>query len=219
MALTVQTAATFRLLTTVRAVRTELELAVDVARDGLLLRLIRDASAAIETYCGRTLAKQTYLETLAGQGSTLLMLKVTPIISVASVLNLGTAITDWSIQDPKAGFLYREKGWRWTAQYGGFFGDQPLAGSETLDFAVTYEAGYTLPPIAAATLPGDIERAAIQTVKAWYLSRKEPAVAGALVGKSVDDLSLQYAAPTETLGAEHLPPAVRGLLGPHRRAI
>ena len=62
-------------------------------------------------------------------------------------------------------------------------------------------------------LPHDLERACVQTIKAWWYQRThDPAVAG----KQVGDLSLQYSV---TAMAETLPPQVKRLLAPYRRVV
>lgn len=63
--------------------------------------------------------------------------------------------------------------------------------------------------IAVRTLPGDIEKATLETVKAWYVGRqRDPNV----VSKSVGDLSITYAQP-QNLPSTLPFPAV-ALLGP-----
>ena len=62
-------------------------------------------------------------------------------------------------------------------------------------------------------LPRAIERACVETVKAWWYQRQhDPAVSS----KTVGDLSLTYSV---TAGAESLPTPVKRILAPYRRVV
>ena len=152
MGLDVTTAARSRRLTSVRRVQDTLGLAATVDAD-LFGGLIDAASAAIESYTHRSFARETYSETLPGFGDIRLMLARTPIVAVSSVLCDSAVVTDYSIDDAKAGFLYRRCGWWWTAQRyagltgGGSYLDQgwPMVRQEEPRYTVAYTAGYLLP--------------------------------------------------------------------------
>jgi hypothetical protein len=66
--------------------------------------------------------------------------------------------------------------------------------------------------MAVRTLPYDIERAVIETVKAWYFARTPQA---SVASKTVGDLSIHYRAPADS--SEGLPSSAIGLLAPYRR--
>jgi hypothetical protein len=155
--LTVLEAAGATDLTTLAKVKTDLGLTVST-HDALLGDLIKQVSDAMRYEARFTFEKQKYEELLPGHGSTTLMLKARPILSVASVTYKGEALTDFSIEDSWLGFLYRELGWTWTAQGFSRLGTlTPIPDSEKPDFKVTYYAGYSL--------PGD-DKSGISTIQA-----------------------------------------------------
>lgn len=154
MPITVSTLARTRALTTAARVRASAP-AIDSSYDTLLGLLIDRATAAIERYCGRTLgfARQVYSDTVAGYGGRDLQLSVGPLISVSSVLQDGTAVTDYSISDRDHGRIYRTDGWQWTPAYArGLSGrqrwpgwQQPIPGTEEPLVVVAHTSGYLLP--------------------------------------------------------------------------
>jgi hypothetical protein len=83
-----------------------------------------------------------------------------------------------------------------------------LPGYRDLRYSVTYRAGYALPEEAAPTLPGAVEQACLETVKAWYLSRDaDPALASVQVGQFRVGYQSQGSTPPGSL-----PSAALGLL-------
>jgi hypothetical protein len=152
MALSVTAVAPTRRLTTAAAVQAELfnGTATDTS---LIETLIDEVTAAIESYCCRTFARQSYTETLPGHGSLNLRLKHAPLIAVSSVTRTSSTITDYEIQDRNKAWLYRQAGWDWTAQVmGGLTAWQsfpgrgaPMVGQNEPQFSVAYTAGYILP--------------------------------------------------------------------------
>jgi hypothetical protein len=122
--------------------------------DSLYDAMILRASAAIDGYCHRTFARQTYTEILPGRGSIILRLAEAPIATVTSVVWDSSSVTDYSIDNAKAGTLYRQYGWPWTVQMDPALGQwgvgypysgNPVPGSEERVFTVVYTAGYLLP--------------------------------------------------------------------------
>jgi hypothetical protein len=115
--------------------------------------LIKAASAAIVSYCHRTFAREAVTELLPGFGGIQLQLKRTPIITVSAVLRDSAALTDYTISDREAGWLYRQGGWEWPVQaYQGLSGGgawmdigTPLPNQEEPRYSVSYVAGYLLP--------------------------------------------------------------------------
>ncbi len=186
MSVTVLTPADSRDLTTVSVVKEELQLdADDETPDQFIDRLIRQASDAIERWTGRVFAKETVRETLAAVGRVDLVLSRTPIIGVTSVKIDGDAITDYSIRDAEAGFLFRETGWP-TSERRGHVITAFLTGETKDVIEVEYEGGYYLPGGEESfdpTLPEDVERACIETVKGWWLAReRDPAIQSEKIG-------------------------------------
>lgn len=153
MALSVVTIAPKLDLTTRARVSEDLGSAYAAADAALVDRLIREASAAIVSYCRRPFARESYTETLPGFGDIHLQLARTPIVTVSAVSRDGTAYTDYSIADRNRGWLYRQDGWDWTVQVypglsdGGRFLDvgNPLPRQEEPLWSVSYVAGYVLP--------------------------------------------------------------------------
>ena len=205
MALTVTTPAADTKLTTPERVVEE----VDGIADPLLTELIEQASAIIVAYCDRPFAQEVYSETLPGFGDVELMVSRTPIIGTPTVFHNGDPIIDFTIESPEAGILRRDNGWSWTAPFFQHLVGHPIAGAEDPQFTVNYTAGYILPDDQAnRTLPLDIERAAIELVRATYLSRtRDPAV----VSERVGDYAVTYARPGEE-PESGLPPRVEALL-------
>jgi len=140
------------LLTTRARVKAELEITASTW-DSLLDELLRQASAAVETYCHRIFARQTYSETTGAYGGTYLSLYHSPIITLTSISYLGDALTDVDIGSNEEGLLYRENGFEWTtlgyaglSAAGGWLAHgtpQPL--EEQPDYVAVYTAGFLLP--------------------------------------------------------------------------
>lgn len=209
MSLTVLTAATSRLLTTKDALGLQLGDAVVLAQVDLFDQLIAHASAAVERECGLVLAQQRYREILLRQRDPMLLLKRRPIVEVDSVTLDGTAYTDYRIEQPGAGILYRRDGWwglGWLAEW-----------------TVTYVAGFILPSQVAATapeptgerLPADIEQAVIETIKVWQHELvPSERVAAKTFGLTGDRIDYRLSATRESL-----PPLARHLVAPWRSAV
>ena len=153
MSLAITTPAANLRLTSIAALKADLGDATgtyDALYDAMILR----ASAAIDAYCHRAFARQTYTEVLPGRGNVTLRLAEAPLSTVTSVVWDGTTLTDYSIDNAGAGFLHRRTGWPWTAQYEPGLGQwgvgypypgTPVPGSEERLITVVYTAGYLLP--------------------------------------------------------------------------
>lgn len=212
-------------LTTVERVKAELGIAAsETDDDAMLADMIDRASSAIARETRRTFGVETVTETLDGSGSRLLALSRTPIIEVTSVTEDGDAIADFSVEDREAGALYRAVGWGRT---GGMrmWGTEAFASGyilpgvgASLRYSVTYRAGYALPgealpylmpgPDDAQNLPGAVEQACLETVKAWYLARdSDPGISSVQVGQ----LKVSYRNESSTPPGS-LPASALGLL-------
>lgn len=204
MSLTVTVPATATKLCLVEEVMEELGCAVE--DEPTLTDIVQQVSDAIGTYCGRIFAKQTYEETVAGYGDVHMILSVWPIVSVTSVLSNGAAITDFTLQEPENGMLYRAAGWDWTTRWVGRISPKPFPESETQSFVVTYVAGYDLPAAMLPNLPGDIERAAIIVAKDWFVNLDRNV---SIKVMKTPDMTVEW--------LEHnLPPSAMRLLTNHR---
>lgn len=223
MGVTVDEQAATWFLTTVSRVQAELGLDAGTD-DDMFADMIDRASSAIAQETRRVFGVETVTETLDGTGSRLLGLSRTPVIDVTSVTEDGEEITDYSVEDRAAGALYRAVGWGRT---GGLrmWGTEAFASGyilpgigASLRYAVTYRAGYTLPPernpfLDAGVddpqpLPGAVEQACLETVKAWYLGRDaDPGISSVSVGQLKVSYRNEAATPPGSL-----PPSALGLL-------
>ena len=164
-----------------------------VAELRTLERKIASVSAQIRAYCHRTFGEERVTMNVKGYGYTQLILERFPIIEVHSVAYDGEPLTDFTIDDRGAGFLYRRSGWTWTVGVfgGGFPGgqsrvDHPMPSSEEALFQVDVTAGYVLPSFpdsfvpnaSSVNLPSDIEAAALITVKDAFANRAGAASSG-----------------------------------------
>jgi hypothetical protein len=208
--LEVITPAANKKLTTVSAVKEELGIPdADMSQDALISLFIDRASDAIVTFCSRPFAKEGYRETVPGYGSNRLILSRTPIVEITSVIADSEIITDYLLEDPEAGILFRRRGWQWAPTMGWNITWHPVGNSEDLNFTVEYTAGYVLPgDQGTRTLPNDIEKACIETVKAWYLARERDPV---ITAERIGDYQASY--------AQGLPAVATQLLAPWRRII
>jgi len=195
----------------------ELGLANQNSDDDLIRRLIDQASAAIVRFCGRPFGKETYLETVPGFDSVFLMLARTPVLSVSSVTRNGDTITDFTIDNAEAGLLLRETGWAWTAAVGWNLTGFVMPNSELPKFSVAYQAGYELGDDPGPTLPFDVERAAIETVKDMWAMRGQTATTGPIKSKRVGDLAITYGDLNVTSSRAMLPARVLALLEKWKR--
>jgi len=180
-------------LTTVETLRSELGI-IGTAEDALLSKLIDQASAMIETYCNRCFAKQKYRETIPGYGNVYLALSVRPVVSVESVKEEGRVITDYSLDSPSSGLLYRRTGWGWNPGIAWNITWHIMANSELANYEVEYTAGYGLPGEPDRTLPADIERACLEIAKTWYLENQQGTN---IQSESLGDYSVTYAKPAD----------------------
>lgn len=191
MGIVVVSPAPRRDLTTLAAIKRELGLG-ETGEDAFLADLVAQASSAIETECRRWLAREGVVETVLGRGRALLMLSLTPVVAVDTVHVDGVALdaSSWRLISPEAGLLHRRDGW------------------EKCLVEIAYTGGFGLPDDPDRTLPAVLERACIETVKAWYAGRdRDPS----LSGESAGGYHASYAP------AKGLPDIARDLLLPWRR--
>ena len=189
MGLTVTSPAATRDLTTCVEVKRELGLDDD-GEDGFLAALIAQASSAIEAECRRRFARESVRETAIGRGRSLLMLTLTPVVAVESVRVDGIDTAEWQILSADAGLLHRRDGWK----------KGPIE--------IAYTGGFALPGDPDRTLPAAIERACIETVKAWFAGcDRDPS----LNDESAGGYRASY------VPMRGLPEAARDLLMPWRR--
>ncbi len=221
MGVVTTTPAESRNLTTLANLKLELGI-TDSADDSLLTAMIAQASAAIESYCGRVFALQTYTETLPGSAAGTLTLGQSPLRSVASV-TFRDALVDadlYSIIEAGAGQLFKASGWGRTSVTRQSIISWPV--EDEPDYVAVYDAGYVLPTFAAypigdgTDLPADVEAACIQAAKATYSSRsRDPNLKSEKVG---DFWSASYGNGSSASSGTGLPDVAVGLIGRHRRS-
>ena len=227
-------------LTTLARVQSDLGVAAGTD-DDLLIDMIDRASSAIARETRRVFGVETVTETLDGSGTRLLGLSRAPVVEVTEVTEDGTAIdtADYSIEDAESGALYRADGW---GRSGGLrmWGTDAYASGYILPgyrgqrYAVTYRAGWILPPEVnpfmdnapadPQNLPGAVEQACLETVKAWYLAAKAQATSasaggvGAVTSAQVGSLRVNFgsssssSSSTTTTASGGLPQSALGLL-------
>jgi hypothetical protein len=182
---------------------------------------IRSASSLIEQEANQFFAQQRYRETLAGSGSTELMLARTPILGTPTIVSTdNNVIVDFVVEDREAGILYRRQGWTKDVSYFPSITDDFLPDVTHPRFVIEYDAGYWLPSFNTQLeddqirLPGNVEQACILTMKAWWHKKNRDA---SVSWKQVGDLALGYrgdAAPKGDVQMLNLPPEARILIKP-----
>lgn len=180
---TIVTAAASTGLTTRETVKDELQI-TDRKSDTYIDRQIRQVTAAIQNYCNRVFAQQTYQDEIRldrwgargySRGIDPLELARWPVTSIASVTETGfngtatvlVAGTDYELR-ADTGQLFRLSG--------NIATPHPITWPRMKE-VVIYAAGYTLPGVTGYTLPPDIEDAAIRLIKkAWFGRTRDPLV-------------------------------------------
>ena len=140
-------------LTTLETVKEHLRIE-DSAEDGVLLGLIRAASAAIERHCGRVFSPRAVVEYHDGGGRRALVLRCVPVLSVESVHD-----------DPTRRF---EEGGKldsslWTVEAES--GILRLYSRRFADGQNNVRVAYTA---GCETVPPDVALACTQLVAAWW---------------------------------------------------
>jgi len=119
--------------------------------DDELRRFLDVATDLCENYAGRALRRRTFTETHDG-GSPTLLLRWTPVISVTTVTDDGTAVTDYLLE-PESGVLWRDDD-----------GLLNWAGSRR-GVTVAYVAGYTSPP-------ADVQQAVLEALRHLWTTQR-----------------------------------------------
>lgn len=175
MSLTVSVPAVTNRLTSLAAVKRELEITT-IADDKLLWDQIQQASDFIVRFTGRDFARERVTEKLPAKGAVKLLLERVPIVTLHSVMFDGSTIssTSYEIDNADAGILFRKIGWTTTQLFTHHIVEHPL-GDGRRDWEFDYTAGYLTPGSTAgpSNLPGDVERACIDLVKISHLRRSD----------------------------------------------
>lgn len=155
-------------LTTLENVRAFVNKALP-EQDNLLVLLINQASAAIESQLDRKLNLAAYIEYQQANGRQIITTAQYPIRDVTCIQLSGQTVPpqlyDWQAKGDWGG-IYRDDGWTYEGYPHGLAGDY-IAAKRNLE--IKYTAGYTLPKDATdetpATLPADIEGLCIDMVQ------------------------------------------------------
>jgi hypothetical protein len=206
---TVTVPATSTMLCTVADLKTELG-GIETDDNSRFFRLIRAASQKVVAYLHRPLALETVSEAFrrehGDRRADCLNLSRYPIIVVTSVTEDGVALTtaDYEV-DPARGQLFRLSNdcrTCWTAA----------------KIVVVYQAGYKLPGVSDATLPADIEEAALRLASQSYTSPEQaPGLRSIIVPGVVEKQFWDQSASGED--GDELPPDIRALLDPYLQVI
>lgn len=186
-------------------------------QDQLLGWQIGEATAAVEAFLGRPLARQRYREHIGSDGSVEMMLGRMPIEGLdLSVSADGEDIHGATLFDIEAGIIYLAAGWgprRSTRTSHGRFGDYP--GPNTLpEYVVEYWAGYELPGMSEGgqALPAAIARAAWVTLEAIRAAEgRDPAVVEERA-EDADQVGVIKYRPSSDVHAAAVPPEAVALL-------
>lgn len=119
--------------------------------DEELRRFLGAATEMCESWVGRPLRRRTVSETHDG-GRTVLLLRQVPVISVTSVVEDGTTVSDYAL-DADNGLLYRDD-----------TGAATWAG-ERQDVTVAYVAGWTAPP-------ADVQQAVLEALRHLWTTQR-----------------------------------------------
>lgn len=208
-------------LTTLATVKDELGIS-GAGDDTFLERAINVASDRIVKFCDREFHYEASIEeTSAGYGSPLLLVKKTPLLSIASVEYNDTAYdsAEYFIEDEGMGSIRRDGGvWTWTGLYRNWIVPHPVPGNERKRFTITYEGGYVTPqqkldtPTLTRTLPDDLEDACVQLVAYRYRAKgRDPTIKS----EKLLSASVSYHDNSKT----SMPDSVQDILEPYSEAV
>ena len=159
---------TVHALSTVERTRYALSLP-DTSEDNWIALTINAFSEAFEAYCGRHFEQISFVNESysSNTGRQYLVLKHRPVFGLITVMLDTAVISDFELESPESGILYRLAGWpnsRLVNGRGLQVGDRhPFAYRKNI--SVSYNSGYILPQNTTDTdpthpvLPAQIERA------------------------------------------------------------
>ena len=196
--------------------------------DGIMQSALDRATALIEGYVGYPLSRQVYEETVAGYGGNELALGRTPVFSVESIY-YGTELVDptsYFVESEKAGLVWRDNGWPWTAGVEYDLAAHVVPRSELKSYTVVYEAGYCTAGSTESgwlttgeAVPGDIEAAIMHTATFLYQNAGHDF---SVSSKKIGDLSIAYQGGGQSFGqggtpSIGIPDVAKGLVSHLRR--
>jgi Phage gp6-like head-tail connector protein len=140
---------------------------VSATDDTLLARLVSGVSAWIQEWLGRTIASQSYTETLNGNGRDVLVFLRYPVTAVTSVTIDTVAIPPRSAPG-QAGYFFDSD---FLYLDGGYF----FTKNSKQNVVIVYTAGF-------ATTPLDLEQAAIELIALRYKDKDRIGVTAKSIG-------------------------------------
>jgi len=177
MALTVVAAADNYRMATLEMIKEDLNI-TGGTEDDELYRVLDQASAFIVKYTGRKFARETVTELLEGTNSPILLLERTPIVTITTITDNGTAIgsTEYFIEDADVGTLFRQVGWRKDKFYHPNTIDLFPTSWAKHNWSVTYCGGFVLPEQSSTdgddpNLPADLTRICLDLARFHYLNK------------------------------------------------
>lgn len=211
------------------ALTTAAKIATATGVSGVDTSLILAASALVVGYTRRAWAYEEVRETLQGPDARRLVLSRTPVaaVSLVEVDEVEIDASEYQLEHPAIGFLYRDAGW--PANRGLAPGAGTFPGRDTFDlpYRVTYTGGYWLPSFAGSPtteplLPDAVEHAAIELAKALHLRRRE-AGGASIEEESTPDYRVKYSSTSGDSGGPSsvamLSPVAAALLAPYVRTL
>lgn len=155
------------MLTTVDTLKAELSISGS-DQDTALEALINQASAAIESYCGRQFQDRTVTDTFRNRSRReAVILSVIPVTDINTVTESGTVLeaSDYELESARSGLLLR------------LDSNDNLTCWAAAKIVIEYNAGYVLPGVDGANLPADIERVCIDLcVRAYHATGRDTAL-------------------------------------------
>lgn len=159
------------------------------AQDAELQRELTALSQACASYCGRNFLRATYVEQRNGTGTSLLVLRNSPIVSIASLTIGGVARQAESAPGKGDGYVLDGK----TLYAGGCY----IYGKGRMNVVVTYTAGYLPITDANCDIPFDLRQSVVEAVADRYKRRS-----------NIGILSKSIAGETITYGSISIPKSV-----------
>lgn len=184
------------MLTTLDTVKEELDI-TSTDYDGRLTRYIKEASAQVESFCGRSFEYQEgIVESIPARGGRNIVLSRRPVTNLISITFAGQTVDpDEYKLDSETGLVFRAYGWPWDATLRTKVVGDKVAGTESSELEATYDGGYVTPQQVAdddsltRTLPYDLEGWVIALVSLRETSR---GVNPSIVSEKLGDASVSY---------------------------
>lgn len=189
----------------------------DAAKQALVADYILEATDAIETFLGYSLAQETVTEKVAGASGHLLQMSRAPISSVTSISFDGTLLDadDYRLHNALAGQIWLDDGVCDTAARTNNLSGTAYAHEGKKLYEVVYQAGYVMPGVTGRTLPRDIERAGLELIRSYMNAPSNPNIKSEEVP---DVYSVTYFDRAGGSGSS-IPPGVADILNPYRMVV